>query len=184
MSEELSSEGLIGLDITAVVSDPKTKKWMKRLEKPIKAVTKIAVLEAYINRVDQDKSAGSVWNKWLKHLQVFTQATTTSADIPVTGPTIFVSNHPFGMIDGIALAAIISSTVPQTAGTSGVMEVFTALSEQPLAGSDTILLSESGLTGTINLVWGLELGGYLLLLAGIILICSYVLLRSANKSLY
>jgi len=83
-----------------------------------------------------------------------------------------------------ALGSIISSAVPESTGMNEMNTLFSSLSQSPLAGSESVLLSESGVSSSITLMWGLGLGGYLLLLAGIVLIVSAVLLKMSKKTFY
>ncbi len=83
-----------------------------------------------------------------------------------------------------ALGAIISSAVPDGAGMNEMNSLFSNLSQSPLAGSETVVISDSGVSSSINLIWGLGLGGYLLLLAGIVLIVSTILLKMSKKTFY
>lgn len=136
MTQEHKSEfdELISLDLTAMFTDPKMKKWIKRFEKPIKLLTKISVLEIYLNHVDKDTSSGSTWEKWLKHLQIqFQKIDDSPGEIPKTGPVVFTSNHPFGMVDGFVLTAMIKSVRPD-------VKIMTNQSLQPVTGlSDDII---------------------------------------------
>jgi putative hemolysin len=134
MTQEYETDEVISLDLTAIFADPKMKKWIKRLEKPIKLLTKISVLDVYLNRIDKDSSPESTWEKWLKHLQVrFLEADNSPGVIPKTGPVIFTSNHPFGMLDGFGLTATIKSIRPD-------VKIMTNHSLQPVTGlSDDII---------------------------------------------
>lgn len=127
MTHEENNEDLISLDLTAMFTDPKMKVWVKRFEKPIKFMTKISVLEVYHNRVDQDVSEHSVWEKWLKHLQIHYQALDGSKQIPTCGPIILTANHPFGMIDGIVLIAMVKKLRQD-------VKIMTNQSLQPVSG--------------------------------------------------
>jgi len=48
--------------------------------------------------------------------------------------------------------------------------IFSSLSAAPFGGSETVTLVESGVIGTVNMQWGFALGGYLFIVAGILLI--------------
>lgn len=48
--------------------------------------------------------------------------------------------------------------------------IFSSLSSSPFGGSDSVTLMESGVIGTVNMQWGFALGGYLFVVAGILLI--------------
>jgi hypothetical protein len=83
-----------------------------------------------------------------------------------------------------ALGSIVSSAVPDSGGMNEINTLFSSLSQNPLGGSESISLSESSVSTNVNLIWGLGLGGYLLLLAGVVLIVSAVLLKISKKTFY
>lgn len=134
MTEEYETEEIISVDLASMFHDPKIKKWIRIFEKPIKLLTKMAVIDSYINQVERDKSSEASWSKWLKHLQIaFHKTNASPGNIPATGPTVILSNHPFGMIDGIGLAAMVKKIRPD-------MKVMTNHSLEPVSGlSDDII---------------------------------------------
>lgn len=83
-----------------------------------------------------------------------------------------------------SLGSIIQSAVPAEASDSDITTLFSSLSQQPLGGSETITVSESGVSGTVELIWGLGTGGYLLLFAGVVLIAAAGFLISSRKTFY
>ncbi len=69
------------------------------------------------------------------------------------------------------LGPIVNEAVKSQAGDVEISNIFTGISSQPFGGSDTytIPITETD-SATMNLEWGLGLGGRLLLIAGIIII--------------
>jgi hypothetical protein len=82
------------------------------------------------------------------------------------------------------LASIIPSLVPENTVETEMTTLFSALSQNPFGGSQSIPISDSGVTGDINLVWGLGIGGYLLLIAGSVLMVSAGLLIASRRTFY
>jgi hypothetical protein len=69
-------------------------------------------------------------------------------------------------------------------GANEITSIFSSLSQNPLSGSETITLSDASMTGSIDMTWGLGTGGYLLLIAGIILAIAGFLLITARRTFY
>jgi hypothetical protein len=69
-------------------------------------------------------------------------------------------------------------------GNNDMGAVFSSLSNNPFGGSESFLLAEDGLTGSIDMVWGFGLGGYLLLFSGFLLILSGVIEVISKKTFY
>lgn len=108
MSEEIESVGYIKLDLTELSVKPPIKRWIKFFAKPIKILTKITTFEMYLNDIDQDTTVGTIWEKWLKHLQIFCKPRSGSVkNIPKSGGVIFIANHPLGFLDCVALMAVL-----------------------------------------------------------------------------
>lgn len=83
-----------------------------------------------------------------------------------------------------SLGSFIPSLVPENTAETGITTLLSALSQNPFSGSQSIPISESGVTGSINLSWGLGLGGYLLLISGVVLLVAAGLLISSRKTFY
>jgi hypothetical protein len=83
-----------------------------------------------------------------------------------------------------SLGSIIPSLVPEDMGANEITSIFSSLSQNPLSGSETITLSDASMTGSIDMTWGLGTGGYLLLIAGIILAIAGFLLITARRTFY
>ncbi len=79
----------------------------------------------------------------------------------------------------IAIMAISSAIPPMpveaSAGTNYAQDILNSISGNPLGGQTTTYVAESGVTGQIDVQWGLGLGGWLLLIAGIIIIIAGIL---------
>jgi flagellar basal body-associated protein FliL len=66
-----------------------------------------------------------------------------------------------------------------------VSEIFSSLSSQPFGGDKTIPLYIEGVdSASLDLQWGLGLGGQLLLVAGLIIVIAGVLLFVANTTFF
>ena len=83
-----------------------------------------------------------------------------------------------------SLGSIIPSMVPEDMGANEITSIFSSLSKNPLTGSETITLSDASMTGSIDMIWGLGTGGYLLLIAGIILAIAGFLLITDRRTFY
>ena len=83
-----------------------------------------------------------------------------------------------------SLGSIIPSMVSEDMGENEITTLFSSLSQNPISGSETIALSDGGMSGNIDMIWGLGNGGYLMLLAGIILLTGGILLITARKTFY
>jgi len=83
-----------------------------------------------------------------------------------------------------SLGSIIPSMVSDDMGSNEITTLFSSVSKNPISGSETIALSDGGVSGDIDMIWGLGTGGYLMLLAGIILLTGGILLITARKTFY
>jgi hypothetical protein len=77
----------------------------------------------------------------------------------------------------IMLMASVVPTTPIEASTETnyAEDILSSISGSPMGGQSTTLITENGLSGTIDFQWGLGVGGWLLLIAGIIIIVAGVL---------
>lgn len=140
MSEETQQNGLIKLDLTELSTEPNSKKWIRFFEKPIKILSKIIIFERYLNDIDQDHSALTFWGKWLKHLQIFCKLLDGSLkEISITNTLIFVANHPSGLIDCIAVTAMIKEIRPDAKILRNpFLQVLTGLTDDFVENIETI----------------------------------------------
>ena len=78
--------------------------------KTIESITGKRKLESlYKNYSIQSKSPINFWQDVLKLMDIKVRTKSKyKLDIPVDGPLIVIANHPFGIIDGLILCAILS----------------------------------------------------------------------------
>ena len=76
----------------------------------------------------------------------------------------------------MAMGSIIP-TSPVEAGTDTnyAQDILSSISSSPLGGQTTTYITETGITGQVDVQWGLGIGGWLLLIAGIIIIVAGIL---------
>ncbi|MDG6218613.1 MAG: Vps62-related protein [Candidatus Thermoplasmatota archaeon] len=84
----------------------------------------------------------------------------------------------------MSLGMIIPTMIPETMQNQDLTTMFSLLSQNPFKGSESVVFIESGVSGSVDLNWGLGIGGYLMLFAGIILFIAGGLLFSARKTFY
>jgi hypothetical protein len=76
----------------------------------------------------------------------------------------------------MAMGAVIpTSQVEAGTDTNYAQEILDSISGSPLGGEKSIGITENGIAGQINVQWGLGLGGWLLLFAGIIIIIAGIM---------
>lgn len=91
-------------------------------------------------------------------------------------PVIFI------IIAIMAIAGIATSMIPTGVDTSGMTQIFNDLSASPFGGSSIQTFEASG--DNIYLHWGIQSGGILLLLSGIICLIGGILLRKQKKEFF
>ena len=85
----------------------------------------------------------------------------------------------------MSLGVFASMTGLGESADATVSEIFSSLSSQPFGGDKTIPLHVEGVdSASLDLQWGLELGGQLLLVAGLIIVIAGVLLFVANTTFF
>jgi hypothetical protein len=84
----------------------------------------------------------------------------------------------------VIIGNMFSSFVPEGLSQTSITPIFSSLSSSPFGGSELVTLTESGVTGTINMHWGFGTGGLLFILAGILLIIAGFCERSARTDLF
>ncbi len=84
----------------------------------------------------------------------------------------------------VIIGNMFSSFVPEGISQTSIIPIFSSLSSSPFGGSELVTLTESGVTGTINMHWGFGTGGLLFILAGILLIIAGFCERSARTALF
>ena len=67
----------------------------------------------YLDYVDEDRPCEMFWRDALQRLNISLEVSQEAgAHIPKTGPLLIIANHPFGVIDGVALCALVSAIRP------------------------------------------------------------------------
>lgn len=79
----------------------------------IRAMEKVTgqpkIKKLYFDYVDDERPRELFWTDALKRLNISYDARREpGAEIPKTGPVLVIANHPFGVIDGLVLCAIMS----------------------------------------------------------------------------
>ena len=79
----------------------------------IRSVEKISgqpkIRKLYFDYVEDNRPPGTFWRDAVDRLGIKIDLTTTNgAHIPKTGPVVVVANHPYGVIDGLVLCALVS----------------------------------------------------------------------------
>lgn len=84
--------------------------WKKKLIETVEFSTGRATIERLYNRIrDLDVPAKSLWGLGLEQLQIeMLYDREKLMGMPQTGPLVFISNHPFGIVDGLMLAALVA----------------------------------------------------------------------------
>ncbi|WP_309397557.1 lysophospholipid acyltransferase family protein [Cerasicoccus maritimus] len=78
--------------------------------KPLDDFLGISALNNYYQRVVDDHSTINFYERALRALNVAYEVSDEDlAKIPKDGPTLVVSNHPFGMVDGVVFGALLTS---------------------------------------------------------------------------
>ncbi|WP_269541142.1 lysophospholipid acyltransferase family protein [Cerasicoccus fimbriatus] len=78
--------------------------------KPLNDFLGISALNMYYQRVVDDHSTINFYERALRSLNVAYEVSEEDlAKIPREGPTLVVSNHPFGMVDGVVFGALLTS---------------------------------------------------------------------------
>ncbi|WP_309385777.1 lysophospholipid acyltransferase family protein [Cerasicoccus frondis] len=78
--------------------------------KPLEDFAGISALNMYYRRVTEDHSTINFYERALRALNVAYEISDEDlAKIPREGPTLVVSNHPFGMVDGVVFGALLTS---------------------------------------------------------------------------
>lgn len=84
----------------------------------------------------------------------------------------------------MSLGMIIPTLIPETMQNQDITTMFSLLSLNPFKGSESVVFTESGVSSAVDLLWGLDIGGYLMLLAAIILFIAGGFLFTARKTFY
>lgn len=82
----------------------------KKLIETVEFSTGRARIERLYNRIrDLDVPAKSLWSLGLQQLQIdMLYDREKLMSMPKTGPLIFIANHPYGIVDGLMMAALVA----------------------------------------------------------------------------
>lgn len=91
----------------ADVNDPW---WKKRLIEAVEFSTGRAKIERLYNEIrDLEVQPKTLWSLGLQQLQVeMLYDAEQLQKVPRTGPLVFIANHPYGIVDGLMLAALVA----------------------------------------------------------------------------
>jgi putative hemolysin len=96
--------------LNLVGKNPVTQKVYPWLEPPLERLLAIRQINSLYAQLDRTNDSHSFLDQLLKALKVKHLVSDIDfGKIPKTGPVIVVANHPFGMIEGIILAQLLSS---------------------------------------------------------------------------
>lgn len=99
--------------ITPPFNDPIRKTVFTMFSRPLEKALKFHILENLYRDIIASNSAGVFLNRVLNELNVTYDIDRSDLEkIPSTGPAIVVANHPFGAIEGVILASILTSIRP------------------------------------------------------------------------
>ena len=90
-----------------------TDPWWKRiLIEGVEYAAGRATIERLYNKIrDLNVHPTELWGLALEQLQVKMVYDKAQLDkVPTEGPIVFISNHPFGLVDGLMLAALVAET--------------------------------------------------------------------------
>jgi 1-acyl-sn-glycerol-3-phosphate acyltransferase len=106
-NQTISNEGRWAEFTYADANDPW---WKKLLIEGIEYSTGRAKIERLYNKIrDLDVPATSLWSLGLEQLKVTLDYDPKQlAKVPTEGPVVYISNHPFGLVDGLILAALVA----------------------------------------------------------------------------
>lgn len=83
-----------------------------------------------------------------------------------------------------SLVSFLPSAVPGETVDTQINTFFSALSQNPFGGSTSVPISDSDVSGSIDLSWGIQMGAYLLLSAGVVLLIAAALLITSRKTFF
>jgi len=84
----------------------------------------------------------------------------------------------------MAIGLMIPSSIVSGNGEATIGNVFESISGSPFGGTKTIIISEAGESGQLDMQWGLGLGGQLLIVAGIIIFAAGIVEVITNTSFF
>ena len=67
------------------------------------------IRKLYFDYVDEQRPFDSFWSDALERLNISVDLHRDfGAEIPRSGPTLIVANHPYGVVDGLVLCALVA----------------------------------------------------------------------------
>jgi putative hemolysin len=91
----------------ATASDPPIKRGLIRLVE--KATGQPKLKRMYVHNQRFPRSGETFWQAAVRSLEIDVRHDTHAlASVPKTGPVVFVANHPYGVLDGIVMAWLVS----------------------------------------------------------------------------
>ena len=91
----------------ATASDPPIKRGLIRLVE--KATGQPKLKRMYVHNQRFPRSGETFWQAAVRSLEIDVRYDTHAlASVPKTGPVVFVANHPYGVLDGIVMAWLVS----------------------------------------------------------------------------
>jgi putative hemolysin len=95
----------------ATASDPPIKRGLIRLVE--KATGQPKLKRMYVHNQRFPRSGEDFWQAAVRSLELDVRYDAHAlAAVPKTGPVVFVANHPYGVLDGIAMAWLVSKVRP------------------------------------------------------------------------
>jgi putative hemolysin len=95
----------------ATASDPPIKRGLIRLVE--KATGQPTLKRMYVHNQRFPRSGEDFWQAAVRSLDLDVRYDAHAlAAVPKTGPVVFVANHPYGVLDGIAMAWLVSKVRP------------------------------------------------------------------------
>lgn len=91
-------------------SSPHDSKWKKWVITTVENLTgKKDLQQIYDEMHEEDPTPWNVWSNGLQKLNIAVDYEQSQLDkVPLTGPLIFVANHPFGVVDGVILCDLLT----------------------------------------------------------------------------
>jgi len=95
----------------ATASDPPIKRGLIRLVE--KATGQPTLKRMYVHNQRFPRSGENFWQAAVRSLELDVRYDAHAlASVPRSGPVVFVANHPYGVLDGIAIAWLVSKVRP------------------------------------------------------------------------
>ena len=95
-------------------ADPEDALWKRLFIGAIEKLSGRLHLQSLYDELRTDSlTIQSVWSKALEKLEIKLEYVNNSTSLsPLEGPVVFIANHPFGIVDGLAFCHIVASRRP------------------------------------------------------------------------